>query len=62
MFAAFLTGTGSLFAQINDKGEVTVPEKLVGTVYILVTKANQLADDTIIAGPALVRFSYPSDA
>jgi hypothetical protein len=62
-FAAFVAGTGTSFVPINDKGEVTVPEGLIGTVYVLVTKnTDTLTDETIVAGPALVRFPYPSDA
>ena len=63
MFAAFLTGTETLFVSINDEGMAKVPEGLIGTVYVLVASSDgKLTDKTIIAGPAIARFSYPSSA
>jgi hypothetical protein len=63
LFAAFRTGTATLFSPINDEGEVKVPEGLIGTVYILVTSENgKVTDETIVAGPAIARFSYPSNS
>jgi hypothetical protein len=63
MFAGFLAGIGSFFAPINDEGKVKIPEHLIGTVYVVVTSSgSELTDETIIAGPAIARFSYPSSS
>jgi hypothetical protein len=62
LYGAFLTGTQRLFAPINDKGEIAVPIGMNGTVYILVTRdGSKVTDETIVAGPAILRFPYPSD-
>jgi hypothetical protein len=61
-FGAFLTGTETLFTPINDGGGIGVPNGMNGTVYVLVTSSNTtVTDETILAGPAILRFPYPSD-
>jgi len=63
LFAAFVTGTETLFVPINDKREAGVPKGLFGTVYVIVTNDDgKVTDGTTVAGPAMARFSYPSDA
>lgn len=61
LFAAFVTGTETRFLPIDDNGEVTIPEGLIGTVYVLVTRDNsKVTDEAIVAGPAMARFPYPA--
>ena len=63
LYAAFLTGTGTVFAKIDmSSKKVKIPEGLEGSVYVIVTDDESKADDsTTVAGPALVMFGFDSE-
>ncbi|KAG8723147.1 hypothetical protein FRC09_004541 [Ceratobasidium sp. 395] len=59
-YMAFFTGLTTEFAPIQ-KGEVTIPKDLMGTVYAVVTTDNKTVnDDNTVAGPAILMFPFGS--
>ncbi|GLB38900.1 putative ferritin-like domain containing protein [Lyophyllum shimeji] len=61
VFAAFISGTGTIFTPVNDKKEVVVPGGLIGLVFVVITSEDgKVADDTTVAGPAMVQFLFDS--
>jgi hypothetical protein len=59
LFVAFFTGLNQEFVLIAADGSVTIPEKLIGTVYAVVSSSATVATDaTTIAGPAILTFSF----
>ncbi|KAJ6172442.1 hypothetical protein N7470_001509 [Penicillium chermesinum] len=59
LYAAFITVTGPIWAQLTPKGDgkfsATIPEGVSGQSYVVLTKGNsQATDDNIVAGPAIV--------
>jgi len=63
LYAAFLTGTGTVFAKIDmSSKKVKIPEGLEGSVYVIVTdNGGEASDSTTVAGPALVMFGFDSE-
>ncbi|KAF8068058.1 ferritin-like domain-containing protein [Lyophyllum atratum] len=62
LYAAFLSGTGTVFVEINDKNEVLIPEGLLGLVFVLVTSdGGKVADESTVAGPTMLQFSFGSN-
>jgi len=61
LYAAFISGLGTQIVPINDKKQVTIPNGLMGNVYVVVsTDGDTVADNTTAAGPALVIFDFDS--
>ncbi|KAG8767367.1 hypothetical protein FRC12_006300 [Ceratobasidium sp. 428] len=59
-YMAFFTRLTTEFAPIQ-KGEVTIPKDLMGTVYAVVTTDNKTVnDDNTVAGPAILMFPFGS--
>lgn len=60
VYAAFITVTGPVWAEVAAKGNgeysVTVPKGIDGQSYVVLTKSNQtVSDNTIVAGPAILQ-------
>ncbi|KAG6816487.1 hypothetical protein H0H87_005694 [Tephrocybe sp. NHM501043] len=63
LYAAFITGAGTVFVQLCGEGkrDVQIPEGLEGIVYVIVTKDGEsVRDETTVAGPAVVWFEFGS--
>jgi hypothetical protein len=61
LYAAFLTGSGSIFVPMGEDMTVMVPEGMMGTSYVIVTSDNSKVDGSVtLAGPAIVMFGYDS--
>jgi hypothetical protein len=61
LYAAFLSGSGTIFVPIGEDMTVMVPDGLMGTSYVIVTNDNSKVDGTVtVAGPAIVMFGYNS--
>lgn len=61
LFAAFVSGMGTIFVPVNEKKEVVVPEGLLGLVFVIITSdGGKVADETTVAGPAMVQFMFDS--
>ncbi|KAG6872917.1 hypothetical protein C0995_005175 [Termitomyces sp. Mi166 len=57
-FAVFLFGLEQIVVPVN-KGRVTIPERLAGQVYCLISDSpNGVTDGTTVAGPAVLQFQY----
>jgi hypothetical protein len=62
VYLALASGLTTVFVEIKDK-RATLPEKLQGTVYAIVSKSNTaLADAQTVAGPAILGFPFSSSA
>ncbi|RDB17440.1 Protein rds1 [Hypsizygus marmoreus] len=58
LFAAWLTGTGTVFTRITNK-QTKVPRGLLGFVYVIITTSgNVVTDANTVAGPAVVTFPF----
>ncbi|CCA68025.1 related to stress response protein rds1p [Serendipita indica DSM 11827] len=63
LYAAFFSGLDTLFAPLDSNKSATVPEKLVGTVYAVIsTNGTVVSDDSTVAGPAILEFRLPEMA
>ncbi|KAG6895134.1 hypothetical protein C0992_003021, partial [Termitomyces sp. T32_za158] len=59
LFAAFVSGTGTVFAAMREEGKVDVPPGLVGVVYVFVTRdGGKVGTEGIVAGPGVVWFGF----
>jgi hypothetical protein len=62
MHAAFLSGLETVYAPINKHKEVTIPNHLIGTVYVVVTDdPTGVSDSSTVAGPAFVMIPFDSE-
>ncbi|KAI0319459.1 ferritin-like domain-containing protein [Amylostereum chailletii] len=62
LFVAFLSGQSAVFVALTDSKKVAIPSDLRGTVYALIsTDGSAVNDNTTIAGPAVLDFSYNSN-
>lgn len=60
LFAVFFTGLSTETVPFKD-GKVTIPKDLRGQIYmVLSTKATDVDDSTIVAGPAILTFETNS--
>ncbi|KAG5341106.1 hypothetical protein C0989_011559 [Termitomyces sp. Mn162] len=59
LFAAFVSGTGTVFVSMREGRKVEVPKGLVGIVYVFVTKdGGKVGTEGIVAGPGVVWFGF----
>ncbi|KAG6889077.1 hypothetical protein C0995_003930 [Termitomyces sp. Mi166 len=59
LFAAFVSGTGTVFVSMRAERKVEVPKGLVGVVYVFVTKdGGKVGNEGIVAGPGVVWFGF----
>ncbi|KAJ7267383.1 ferritin-like domain-containing protein [Mycena rebaudengoi] len=60
LFGAFYTGLGVEYAPIKD-GAITIPEDLLGQVYLVVTTDSAAVNDAnTLAGPAILLLEFDS--
>ncbi|KII90682.1 hypothetical protein PLICRDRAFT_697186 [Plicaturopsis crispa FD-325 SS-3] len=61
-YVAFFTGLTQIFAPLTNSS-VKIPANLTGTVYAVITNSSTNATDAnIVAGPAVLTFSFPSSS
>lgn len=61
LFAVFFTGLSKIFRPLQD-GKVVVPQELLGTVYVVISKSDTKADDgDVVAGPTMLNFEFDSN-
>ncbi|KAG8838889.1 hypothetical protein FRB91_007326 [Serendipita sp. 411] len=63
LFAAFFSGLDTTFAPLDGYKTATIPENLVGTVYVVISSnGTMVSDDSTVAGPAILEFRLPEMA
>jgi hypothetical protein len=63
LYAAFFSGLNTRFAELDSSMSTTVPDELIGTVYVVIsTNGTSVSDDNTVAGPAILEFRLPEDA
>ncbi|RDB17443.1 Protein rds1 [Hypsizygus marmoreus] len=61
LYAAWLTGTGTIFTPLKEKWETEVPNGLTGLVFVIITTdGGKVSDDTTVAGVEMVQFPFDS--
>lgn len=61
LYAGFLNGQNATLVPLDDDLTVTIPEGLLGTVYVVVTNSSTGVDDAVtVAGPAILDLAFDS--
>ncbi|KAG5642793.1 hypothetical protein DXG03_002098 [Asterophora parasitica] len=61
LFVAFLSGTGTVFVELDEDRQVRFPTGLIGVVFVIITSdGGKVSDETTVAGPAMVHFPFDS--
>lgn len=62
LFAGFLNGQTATVVPLNSDMTVTVPDGLLGTVYVIITNSSsEVTDANTVAGPAILDLGFNSE-
>lgn len=61
LYVGFLSGLNTTIVPLDTSSKVTIPEGLLGTVYVVVSNSSTSVDDaSTVAGPAILDLSFNS--
>ncbi|KAG8956474.1 hypothetical protein FRC03_010824 [Tulasnella sp. 419] len=57
-FLSFYSGLTKTTVELNSEHKAVIPQGLTGTVYVVATSSEDVTDETTVAGPSILYFSY----